>query len=98
MASFVVDPPVEHFSSLVHTLTGEPTPNDTPSMNVANRFTATYNTPLFINPTWSSINRAQGTPIPFNITIPGLESNAKGWLTGRRPSSGMAYPRGYYNT
>ena len=37
MASFLVDPPVEHFSSLVHTLTGEPTAGDTPSMNVANR-------------------------------------------------------------
>jgi len=37
------------------------------------------------------------TFVPRNFTIAGLSNNVPGYLTGRRPSTGQQYPRGYYN-
>ena len=35
--------------------------------------------------------------VPRNRSISGLSNNTPGYLTGRRPSTGQQYPRGYYN-
>jgi len=47
---------------------------------------------------WSSIERALGnTYITINRSFTGLNRTVAGWLTGRRPASGLQYPRGIYN-
>ena len=47
---------------------------------------------------WSSIARAVGnTYTVVNHTVTGLNKTVAGWLTGRRPASGLQYPRGIYN-
>ena len=58
-----------------------------------------------ITPIFSSVVRASSTasaPANFNIndliTSPvGSRSSERGFLTGRRPHSGLLFPRGYYN-
>ena len=58
-----------------------------------------------ITPVFSSVVRASstaGTPANFNIndliTSPvGSRSSERGLLQGRRPHSGLLFPRGYYN-
>ena len=32
-----------------------------------------------------------------NFALSGLSSRTRGYIFGRRPSSGLLYPRGYYN-
>ena len=47
---------------------------------------------------WSPIARAIGnTYTEINDAFTGLNRTVAGWLTGRRPASGLQYPRGIYN-
>tara|TARA_Y100001970_G_scaffold66766_1_gene85188 strand:+ start:694 stop:939 length:246 start_codon:yes stop_codon:yes gene_type:complete len=51
----------------------------------------------FVTPTFQSVTNAKtgGTPVNYNITD--HDPTVRGWLIGRRPTSGMMYPRGIYN-
>ena len=53
----------------------------------------------FVTPTWGSVVRAQQSTdeIQVNHTQTGLGSAEQGWLTGRRPTFNLKFPRGYYN-
>ena len=54
----------------------------------------------FVTPTFQSITKAitGGTPVNYNITDQDpITTNVRAWLMGRRPTSGMMYPRGIYN-
>ena len=54
----------------------------------------------FVTPTFQSVTKAitGGTPVNHNITDQDpITSTVRGWLIGRRPTSGMMYPRGIYN-
>lgn len=59
----------------------------------------------FINPTISSVARtSNNTSISYNYNITNLDapvtgnrSSAPGILTGRRPTYGQLFPRGYFN-
>ena len=54
----------------------------------------------FVTPTFQSVTKAitGGTPVNHNIpTEDPITSSVRGWLIGRRPASGMMYPRGVYN-
>jgi len=53
----------------------------------------------FVTPTWGSVVRAQQSTdaIQVNHTPTGLGSAEQGWLTGRRPTFNLKFPRGYYN-
>ena len=54
----------------------------------------------FVTPTFQSVTKAitGGTPVNHNIpTEDPITSSVRGWLIGRRPASGMLYPRGVYN-
>lgn len=59
----------------------------------------------FINPTFSSVTRtSNNTAISYNYNITNLDSpvtgnrsSAPGILTGRRPTYGQLFPRGYFN-
>ena len=58
--------------------------------------TTTIGTP--VKEKWSSIARAVGnTYTAINHAFTGLNRTVAGWLTGRRPASGLQYPRGIYN-
>ena len=58
--------------------------------------TTTIGTP--VKEKWSSIARAVGnTYTAINHAFTGLVTPIRGWLTGRRPASGLQYPRGIYN-
>ena len=54
----------------------------------------------FVTPTFQSVTKAitGGTPVNHTITDEDpITSSVRGWLIGRRPASGMLYPRGVYN-
>ena len=54
----------------------------------------------FVTPTFQSVTKAitGGTPVNTNITDQDpITTNERAWLIGRRPASGMLYPRGVYN-
>ena len=54
----------------------------------------------FVTPTFQSVTKAitGGTPVNHTITDEDpITTNERGWLFGRRPASGMLYPRGIYN-
>ena len=54
----------------------------------------------FVTPTFQSVTNATtgGTPVNYNITdYDPITPTVRGWLIGRRPTSGMMYPRGIYN-
>ena len=54
----------------------------------------------FVTPTFQSVTKAitGGTPVNHNITGQDpITTSVRGWLIGRRPASGMMYPRGVYN-
>ena len=53
----------------------------------------------FVTPTWASTLRATQVydEIQFPHNFAGLGSSEPGWLTGRRPSFNLQFPRGYYN-
>ena len=54
----------------------------------------------FVTPTFQSVTKATtgGTPVNYNLTDHDpITSTVRGWLIGRRPTSGMMYPRGVYN-
>ena len=54
----------------------------------------------FVTPTFQAVIRATtgGTPVNHNIPAEDpITSSVRGWLIGRRPASGMMYPRGVYN-
>ena len=54
----------------------------------------------FVTPTFQSVTKATtgGTPVNHNITDQDpITTNERAWLIGRRPASGMLYPRGVYN-
>ena len=54
----------------------------------------------FVTPTFQSVAKAitGGTPVNYNLTTEDpITPSVRGWLIGRRPSSGMMYPRGVYN-
>jgi len=54
----------------------------------------------FVTPTFQSVTKAitGGTPVNHNITDQDpITTNERAWLIGRRPASGMLYPRGVYN-
>jgi len=58
----------------------------------------------FFTATWESFERvtgSAGTPQDFAITdleAGGTDGTVRGWIHGRRPTKGLQYPRGYYNT
>ena len=62
------------------------------------RYQTTTATP-FVTPTWGSVIRAQQPTdaIQVNHSITGLGAAEQGWLTGRRPTFNLKFPRGYYN-
>ena len=53
----------------------------------------------FVTPTWSSATRAvtatDTTQNNFNFT--NIQKSIPGYLQGRRPTSNLQFPRGYYN-
>ena len=54
----------------------------------------------FVTPTFQSVTKAitGGTPVNYNLTTEDpITPSVRGWLFGRRPASGMLYPRGIYN-
>ena len=54
----------------------------------------------FVTPTFQSVTKATtgGTPVNHNITDEDpITTSVRGWLIGRRPASGLYYPRGVYN-
>ena len=54
----------------------------------------------FVTPTFQSVTKAitGGTPVNYNLTTEDpITPSVRGWLIGRRPASGMMYPRGVYN-
>ena len=54
----------------------------------------------FVTPTFQSVTKAitGGTPVNHNITGQDpITTSVRGWLIGRRPASGLYYPRGVYN-
>ena len=54
----------------------------------------------FVTPTFQSVTKAitGGTPVNHNITDHDpITPSVRGWLIGRRPASGLYYPRGVYN-
>ena len=54
----------------------------------------------YVTPTFQSVTKAitGGTPVNHNITDQDpITTNVRAWLMGRRPTSGMMYPRGVYN-
>ena len=51
-----------------------------------------------VNTIFSSIIRVfDSTFTAVNFTLTGLSDRTRGFIFGRRPSSGLLYPRGYYN-
>ncbi len=47
---------------------------------------------------FSSIARSFSTNVTYyNYALTGILARTRAWLTGRRPASGLQYPRGYYN-
>jgi|SaaInlV_120m_DNA_3_1039746.scaffolds.fasta_scaffold00540_8 hypothetical protein len=57
-----------------------------------------------ITPEYSGVDRiASSVSTPYNYNIDDFESASsdvsarRGFLTGRRPSFGLLFPRGYYN-
>ena len=54
----------------------------------------------YVSPTFSSVTYATSSPSSTNHNITDedpITSTVRGWLIGRRPTSGMMYPRGIYN-
>ena len=54
----------------------------------------------FVTPTFQSVTKAitGGTSVNHTITDQDpITTNERAWLIGRRPASGMLYPRGVYN-
>ena len=54
----------------------------------------------YVSPTFSSVTYATSSPSSTNHNITDedpITTSVRGWLIGRRPSSGMLYPRGIYN-
>ena len=54
----------------------------------------------YVSPTFSSVTYATSSPSSTNHNIideDPITSSVRGWLIGRRPASGMLYPRGVYN-
>ena len=54
---------------------------------------------LFVTPTWGSVTRAVSPTdaLQNNFTFTNLEAAIPGYLQGRRPTSNLQFPRGYYN-
>ena len=54
---------------------------------------------LFVTPTWGSVTRAVSSTdaLQNNFTFTNLEAAIPGYLQGRRPTSNLQFPRGYYN-
>ena len=54
---------------------------------------------LFVTPTWGSVTRAVSPTdaLQNNFTFTTLEAAIPGYLQGRRPTSNLQFPRGYYN-
>tara|TARA_B100000287_G_scaffold402975_1_gene424352 strand:- start:5630 stop:5872 length:243 start_codon:yes stop_codon:yes gene_type:complete len=59
-------------------------------------FKETTATP-FVTPTWSSVTFTTSTPTVENFTFGGLTPAERWPLQGRRPGSGLYWPRGVYN-
>ena len=54
----------------------------------------------YVSPTFSSVTYVISNPSSTNHNITDedpITTSVRGWLIGRRPSSGMLYPRGIYN-
>ena len=54
----------------------------------------------YVSPTFSSVTYATSSPSSTNHNITDedpITTNVRAWLIGRRPTSGMMYPRGIYN-
>ena len=54
----------------------------------------------YVSPTFSSVTYVISNPSSTNHNITDedpITSSVRGWLIGRRPASGMLYPRGVYN-
>ena len=54
---------------------------------------------LFVTPTWTSATRAVTSTdtTQNNWSFTDIEAAIPGYLQGRRPTSNLQFPRGYYN-
>ena len=54
---------------------------------------------LFVTPTWASATRAVLTTdiTQNNWSFTNIEAAIPGYLQGRRPTTNLQFPRGYYN-
>ena len=80
---------------LSSSITGTPVAHQ----NASTEYTPSTATP-FVTPAFQAVIRATtgGTPVNHNIPAEDpITSSVRGWLIGRRPASGMLYPRGVYN-
>ena len=53
----------------------------------------------FVTPTWASATRAVTSTdtTQNNFSFTNIEAAISGFLQGRRPTSNLKFPRGYYN-
>ena len=89
----------QYHGSMVGTITVSAAIASVAQQNAAIEFIQSTAT-AFVTPTFQSVTKAitGGTPVNHNITDQDpITSTVRGWLIGRRPASGMLYPRGVYN-
>ena len=89
----------QYHGSMVGTITVSAATASIVHQNAAIEFKQSTAT-AFVTPTFQSVTKAitGGTPVNHNITDQDpITTNERAWLIGRRPASGMLYPRGVYN-
>ena len=89
----------QYHGSMVGTITVSAAIASVAQQNAAIEFIQSTAT-AFVTPTFQSVTKAitGGTPVNHNITDHDpITTNERAWLIGRRPASGMLYPRGVYN-
>ena len=89
----------QYHGSMVGTITVSAATASIVHQNAAIEFKQSTAT-AFVTPTFQSVTKAitGGTPVNHTITDQDpITTNERAWLIGRRPASGMLYPRGVYN-
>ena len=89
----------QYHGSMVGTITVSSATASIVHQNAAIEFKQSTAT-AFVTPTFQSVTKAitGGTLVNHNITDQDpITTNERAWLIGRRPASGMLYPRGVYN-
>ena len=89
----------QYHGSMVGTITVSAATASIVHQNAAIEFKQSTAT-AFVTPTFQSVTKAitGGIPVNHNITDQDpITTNVRAWLIGRRPTSGMMYPRGVYN-